>query len=86
MHIMTVSKVSVSDSFWNSLKSGYGQLPAKTMWVLAVASTDGSKAVNIFVHDSIDGVREFFEKYTDAFAVTEYFEVDADNAVGLGKK
>jgi hypothetical protein len=58
-------------------------LPKGAKWKLAVATTDGSKAVNIIAHDSIDGVRDFFETHAGAYATTEYFEVDAANAVGL---
>ena len=52
---------------------------------MAVASTDGTKMVNIIVHASIDSVKSFFEAYTGSFGTTEYFEVDAANAVGLPK-
>lgn len=30
--------------------------------------------MNVIVHDSIDGVRSFFEEYAGPFATTEYFE------------
>ncbi|WP_281283654.1 hypothetical protein [Nonomuraea longispora] len=39
--------------------------------------------MNVIVHDSIDGVRSFFEDHTAGCATTEYFEADASNAVGL---
>jgi hypothetical protein len=39
--------------------------------------------VNIITHDSVDGVRDFFETHAGAYATTEYFEADAANAVGL---
>ncbi|MBO4271494.1 hypothetical protein [Microbispora triticiradicis] len=83
MHVITVSTVSDHDRFWNSLKKAYVRLPKDAKWSLAVASTDGTRAVNIIVHDSIDGVRDFFEQHAGPFAATEYFEADAANAVGL---
>lgn len=82
---MAVSTVADNDKFWDSLKKAYGRLPKGAKWVLAVASTDGTKAVNVIVHDSIDGVKSFFETYTGPFGTTEYFEADAANAVGLPK-
>jgi hypothetical protein len=83
MHVMAVSTISDSDKFWGSLKKSYGQLPRGARWILAVASTDGTKAVNVIVHDSIDSVKSFFEEHAGPFGTTEYFEADAANAVGL---
>jgi hypothetical protein len=83
MHVMAVSTISDNDGFWDSLKKSYGQLPKGAKWTLAVASTDGTKAVNVIIHDSIDGVRSFFEDHAGPFATTEYFEADTANAVGL---
>jgi hypothetical protein len=85
MHIMAVSTISDNNKFWDSLKKAHGQLPKGTKWILAVASTDGTKAVNIFVHDSLEPVKRFFEEYAGLFGTTEYFEADAANAVGLPK-
>jgi len=85
MHVMAVSTISDQGSFWGSLKKAHGKLPKGAKWTLAVSSTDGTKAVNVIVHDSIDGVRGFFEEYAGSFATTEYFEADAANAVGLPK-
>ncbi|MFD0886166.1 serine hydrolase domain-containing protein [Streptosporangium algeriense] len=83
VHVMTVSTISDSEGFWDSLKKAYGRLPKGARWTLAVASTDGNRAVNVIVHDSVDGVRSFFEDHAGPFATTEYFEADASNAVGL---
>jgi hypothetical protein len=83
MHVMAVSTISDNDRFWGSLKRAHGRLPNGATWTLAVASTDGTTAVNIIVHDSIDGVRSFFEEHAGPFATTDYFEADAVNAVGL---
>ncbi|MBB4914947.1 serine hydrolase [Streptosporangium saharense] len=83
VHVTAVSTISDSEGFWDSLKKAYGLLPPGARWTLAVASTDGSRAVNVIVPDSIDGVRSFFEGHTGPFATTEYFEADASNAVGL---
>ncbi|MEO3795541.1 serine hydrolase [Nonomuraea sp. B10E15] len=81
--VMAVSTVSDGNGFWDSVKKAYGRLPQGARWTLAVASTDGTKAVNVIMHDSIDGVRNFLEDHTGAFATTDYFEADAANAVGL---
>ena len=86
MYIMALSTISDHDKFWGSLKKAYSQLPKGARWVLAVESTDGTRAVNVLVHDSIDSVKSFFEEHAGHFGTTEYFEVDAANAVGLPKK
>lgn len=85
MYVMAVSTVSDKDKFWGSLKKAHGKLPTGAKWILAVASTDGSKAVNIIVHDSIVSVQDFFDAYAGPFGTTAYFEADAANAVGLPK-
>jgi hypothetical protein len=86
MHILAVSTISDTDQFWGSLKKAYGQLPAGARWVLAVGSTDGTRAVNIIVYDSLDSIKNLFQKHAGPFGTTEYFEADAANAVGLGNK
>ncbi len=83
MHVMAVSTVSDPDRFWASLKKAYGRLPKGAQWTLAVASSDGTKAVNVIVGDSIATVRRVFEEHAGTFGTTEYFEADAANAVGL---
>lgn len=83
MHVMAVSTVSDDGTFWSGLKTAYARLPKGAVWKLAVASKDGTKAVNVIAHDSVESVRGFFEAYTGACATTEYFEADAANAVGL---
>ncbi len=83
---MAISAVKDRDEFWGSLKTAYGQLPAETKWVLAVASSDGTRAVNILVHDSVASVANLFADHTGRFGTTECFEADAANAVGLGTK
>jgi hypothetical protein len=85
MHVMAVSAVAHNDEFWGSLKKAYGRLPKGAKWTMAVASTDGTRAVNVITHSSIEGVRSFFDEHVGAFATTDFFEADADNAVGLPK-
>jgi len=85
MHVMVVSTISDHGRFWSGLKKAHGRLPRSARWTLAVASTDGTKAVNVIAHDSIDAVRNLVEEHAGSFATTEYFEADAANAVGLPK-
>lgn len=83
MDVMVVSTISDDGKFWNGLKKAHAELPKGARWKVAVASKDGAKAVNIIAHDSLDGVRDFFEAHAGAYATTEYFEADTANAVGL---
>jgi hypothetical protein len=85
MHVMVISTIADADAFWGALKKAHGRLPKGARWTLAVASSDGTKAVNVLVHDSVDAVRNFFDDYAAPSAKTEYFEADAANAVGLPK-
>ena len=82
MHVMASSSF-VDDAFWTGQKKANGRLPKGASWVLAIASADGTRAVNILVHESVDAVRAFFEEHAGPFATTECFEADAANAVGL---
>lgn len=83
VYVMVVSTVSDDGKFWSELKKAHAGLPKGATWKLAVASKDGAQAVNIITHDSVDGVRDFFEAYAGPYATTEYCEADAANAVGL---
>jgi hypothetical protein len=83
MHVMAVSTVSDDGKFWSGLKKAHARLPKGATWKLAFASKDGATAVNIITHDSVDGVRDFFETYAGPYATTEYSEADVANAVGL---
>ncbi len=83
MHVMAISTISDDRAFWGALKKAHRALPTGARWTVAVASTDGTRAVNIIVHDSVDGVRSFLEGHAGRFATTEYVEADAANAVGL---
>ncbi|TDE58819.1 hypothetical protein E1295_04240 [Nonomuraea mesophila] len=85
MHVMAISTITDEKSFWDALKKAHGRLPKGAKWTLAVASADGTRAVNIIVHDSVDAVRTFFDDYAGSAATTEYLEADAANAVGLGR-
>ena len=83
VHVLAISTLSDSSGFWSGLKTAHAALPQGARWKVAVASKDGTKAVNIITHDSVEGVREFLEAHAGAYATTEYFEADAANAVGL---
>jgi hypothetical protein len=85
MHVMVVSTITNTDKFWGSLKIAHSKMPKGAKWILAMASTDGTKAVNVIIHDSIDSVKRFFEEHAGPFGTTEYFEADTANAVGLPK-
>jgi hypothetical protein len=80
---MAVSTVSDNAKFQGGLKKAYAKLPKGAKWLLAVASTDGTKMVSVITHDSVDGVRDLLESHLGAYATTEYFSADATNAVGL---
>lgn len=85
IHVLAVSAVSDSGRFWGGLKKAHAKLPEGARWSLAVASKDGSTAVNVIVAESVAAVRDLFEAHTGQHATTEYFEADAANAVGLAK-
>jgi len=83
MHVSALSTVSNKVSLRNSLKATQRQLPRGANWVIAIASTDGTKAVNVVVHVSLREIRSLFEEHIGDYATTDYVEADAANAVGL---
>lgn len=83
MHVMALSTVSDNDKFWSGLRRAHARLPRGAAWKVAVASKDGTAAVNIITHDSIEAVEEFVEAHAGDYATTQYFEADAANAIGL---
>jgi hypothetical protein len=83
MHVMTISTIHDDGGFWDAAKKAYSRLPRGSTWALAVASSDGTRAVNVIVGESVERVENFLETFTGPFARTEYVEADAANAVGL---
>lgn len=83
MYVLAISEVTDTDGFWNALKRAHGRLPQGSAWTLAVASTDGSTAVNVIKGEGLEQVLGWFDEYTAAFASTRITEADAANAVGL---
>jgi hypothetical protein len=80
---MAIHTISDADRFWSACKRGHAHLPAGTRWTLAVASADGTRGINLLVGASLEHVKEFFEPLVGQYSTTEYFEADAENAVGL---
>jgi hypothetical protein len=83
MHVMAIHTISAADQFWAACKRGHAHLPAGTRWTLAVASTDGTRGINLLVGAPLERVKAFFEPLVGPYSTTEYFEADAANAVGL---
>jgi hypothetical protein len=83
MHVIAIHTISDADQFWSACKRGYAQLPPGIRWTLAVASTDGARGINLIVGTSLERVKEFLEPLLGSYSTTEYFEADAQNAVGL---
>ncbi len=83
MHVLAISRVSDPEAFWASMKQAHARLPAGAQWLFAIASVDGTRAVNVIAADSVDGVSELLEAHGGPFGTTECLEADAGNAVGL---
>jgi hypothetical protein len=80
---MAIHTISDADRFWSACKRGHAQLPAGMRWTLAVASTDGTRGINLLVGAPLERVKAFFEPLVGQYSTTEYFQADAENAVGL---
>ena len=84
-HIIAISAITDQQGFDSALKQAYARLPMGARWTLAVGSTDGTRAVNVIVHESVESASSFLEEHLGPYATTDYLEADAANAVGLPK-
>ncbi|GAB3430444.1 hypothetical protein [Flindersiella endophytica] len=84
-HIIAISAITDGQGFDSALKQAYARLPKDARWTLAVASTDGTRALNVIVHESVESVSSFLEEHVGPYATTDYYEADTANAVGFPK-
>ena len=60
-----------------------GRLPKGVKALLYLPSTDGRRAVCVWEADSVEYLKRFLEPLTTPAARNEYFQINAEQAMGL---
>jgi hypothetical protein len=81
MHIVAIHAISDPEKFWGGAENM--ELPEGTTLHSAIPNPDGSRAVCVWESDTVDTVRDIVESAAGDISNNEYFEVNAQNAVGL---
>ena len=81
MHIVAIHNISDPERFWGAVQQA--EIPADIQLHSTLPNDGGSKAVCLWEADSQDAVRDLVEGVVGGFSNNEYFEIAAENAIGL---
>jgi hypothetical protein len=81
MYSIAIHQISDPATFWGAAADM--QLPEGMTLHTVAPNSDGTRAVCIWESGSIDDVRDFVESSAGEISTNEYFEVNAENAMGL---
>jgi hypothetical protein len=79
MYVIAIHSISDPKAFWG----GQLDLPEGTTLPCVLPNGDGTRGVCIFESDSVDTVRNLVESAAGQISTNEYFQVNAQNALGL---
>ena len=83
MFIVVQHKISDPAKFWETAQSAMPNLPEDIKLHCALPNTDGTKAVCLWEAATIELLKDFMEPQVGQISTNEYFEVEANNAIGL---
>jgi hypothetical protein len=85
MYVVVVHNVSDSEKFWSTAQSALetGGIPETIRMHASFPDPTGTRAVCLWEASSVEPVKEFIEEAVGAVSENEYFEVAAQNAIGL---
>ena len=78
MYVAVIHDISDPEKFWNM-----GGFPEAIAFRATFPNPTGTRAVCLFEAASVETVRDFLEGAVGAVSDNEYYEVAANNAVGL---
>ena len=81
MYSIAIHQISDPDAFWAGAQEM--QLPDGMTLHTVAPNSDGTRAVCVWEADSVESVRDFVESVAGQISTNEYFEVDAEKAMGL---
>ena len=83
MYIVAIHAIDDPKTFWEAAQVVLAELPEGTTVHSTIPNEDGSRAVCLWESGSVDTVRGIVEGAAGHVSRNEYFEVNAENAVGL---
>lgn len=83
MFIIAQHSISDPERFSSAVQAGMQDLPADVHLHSSIPSSDGSRATCLWEADSLDAVRTLVEDSVGDVSANEYYEVDAQGALGL---
>jgi hypothetical protein len=83
MNVVAVHTISDPGRFFSAAEAGMQDLPEGLRVDAMAPSRDGSKAVCVWTATSVEAVRSLVDETVGDSSENEFYEVDAENAIGL---
>ena len=83
MYVVAIHAIDDPKTFWEAARAVTAELPEGTTLHSAIPNEDGSRAVCLWESGSVDTVRGIVEGAAGHVSKNEYFDVNAENAIGL---
>jgi hypothetical protein len=84
MYITAIHEISDPGKFWKVARSATVEgFPAGITLHNTFPNATGTRAVCLWQADTVDAVRDLVDSAVGQYSTNEYFEVNADNAMGL---
>ena len=83
MYVVAIHAIDDPKVFWEAAQGVLAGLPEGTTLHSAIPNEDGSRAVCLWESGSVDTVRDIVEGAAGHVSTNEYFDVNAQNAIGL---
>ena len=83
MYVIAKHRISDPEQFFSRTPEVAENAPSGTQLLQALPSQDRSEAVCLWEAESVDAVREYVDGQAEGIAENDYFEIDADQAIGL---
>ena len=83
MYVVAIHTVDDPATFWGTAQTVLADLPEGTTLHSAIPNEDGSRAVCLWESGSVDTVRDIVDGAVGHVSTNEYYDVNAENAIGL---
>jgi hypothetical protein len=83
MYVVAIHATDDPKTFWDTAQAALAELPEGTTLHSAIPNEDGSRAVCLWESESVDTVKGIVEGAVGHVSTNEYFDVNAQNAIGL---
>ena len=84
MYITAIHEISNSEKFWEVARSAISEgFPAGITLHNSLPNATGTRAVCLWEADTVDSVQNIVDSAVGQYSKNEYFEINADTAMGL---